>query len=87
MRQDDTSLTKYYATMKCLCGDIVALEAHCMCNYADKDRVLAQSNRDSLIKCFNGLNEQYDAIRDQIFLLVPCFCKLRGKMPLRLRLR
>lgn len=69
MRQGDFPLTKYYTSMKRLCEDIVALEPPCKCKCDDKERVLAKSNRDSLIKFLNGLDDQYNIVRNHMLLM------------------
>lgn len=52
--------------VKMLCNDLAFLEPPRKCVYDDKVRSTGKNNRDNLIKFLNGLNEQYNLVRNQI---------------------
>uniref|UniRef100_A0A803QCA7 CCHC-type domain-containing protein n=1 Tax=Cannabis sativa TaxID=3483 RepID=A0A803QCA7_CANSA len=72
LNQGDDSVSAYFTKLTAIWDEIHQLRSCIPCTCAAATQHLAHQNQDQLLQFLKGLNDSYQAVRDQILLLDPC---------------
>lgn len=71
LKKENLSLTEYYAQMCAIIGEIEVIQPVCGCVCDAQQSMLSRIDQDNMILFVNGLNDWYEAVRNQILLTIP----------------
>ncbi|KAM6589966.1 hypothetical protein CsatA_012571 [Cannabis sativa] len=72
LNQGDDSVSAYFTKLTAIWDEIHQLRPCIPCTCAAAAQHLAHQNHDQVLQFLKGLNDTYQAVRDQILLLDPC---------------
>lgn len=74
LKQENQNLMEYYSQVHMLMSEFKEIEPinQCdCCNGKSKNDLIVKIERDKMIQFFNGLNDKYEAVKNQLLLMDP----------------